>query len=59
MTFVALRLTNEVSPLSVIAVNVVLVLGLGLGLGHRVGLGLGVDYSLFPVSRFREETHVS
>jgi RND superfamily putative drug exporter len=44
-TFLLLRLVNMVLPLSVFAVS--LVIGLGLG--------LAVDYSLFLVSRFREE----
>ena len=45
LTFTGLRLANEVEPMSVFAVN--LVTGLGLG--------LAIDYSLFMVSRFREE----
>jgi uncharacterized membrane protein YdfJ with MMPL/SSD domain len=45
-TFVLLRLVNEVEPMSVFAIN--LITGLGLG--------LAIDYSLFMVSRFREET---
>lgn len=45
VTFLVLRLINSVLPLSVFALN--LVIGLGLG--------LAVDYSLFLVSRFREE----
>jgi uncharacterized membrane protein YdfJ with MMPL/SSD domain len=44
-TFAVLRLVNDVLPLSVFALN--LVIGLGLG--------LAVDYSLFLVWRFREE----
>ncbi|MDQ3589839.1 MAG: MMPL family transporter [Actinomycetota bacterium] len=45
-TFLGLRLvTTEITPLSVYAVN--LVTGLGLG--------LAIDYSLFIVSRYREE----
>lgn len=44
-TFLALRLVNEVTGLSIFAVN--LVTGLGLG--------LAIDYSLFIVFRFREE----
>jgi uncharacterized membrane protein YdfJ with MMPL/SSD domain len=44
-TFAALRAFNVALPLSVFALN--LVIGLGLG--------LAVDYSLFLVSRFREE----
>lgn len=43
--FGALRLVNAALPLSVFALN--LVIGLGLG--------LAVDYSLFLVSRYREE----
>ncbi|HMK98532.1 MAG TPA: MMPL family transporter, partial [Acidimicrobiales bacterium] len=45
VTFLVLRLINEALPLSVFALN--LVIGLGLG--------LSVDYTLFLVSRFREE----
>src|SRR3954452_22190932 len=44
-TFVGLRLVNDVSELSVFAIN--LVTGLGLG--------LAIDWSLFMVSRYREE----
>jgi len=44
-TFALLRAVNVALPLSVFALN--LVIGLGLG--------LAVDYSLFLVSRFREE----
>lgn len=44
-TFLVLRLINGVLPLSVFALN--LVIGLGLG--------LAIDYSLFIVSRYREE----
>jgi uncharacterized membrane protein YdfJ with MMPL/SSD domain len=44
-SFVGLRLINEVEPMSVFAIN--LITGLGLG--------LAIDYSLFMVSRFREE----
>ncbi len=44
-TFLGLRLINEAAPLSVFALN--LVIGLGLG--------LAIDYSLFIVSRYREE----
>jgi uncharacterized membrane protein YdfJ with MMPL/SSD domain len=45
MTFLALQLANEVTDLSVFALN--LVTGLGLG--------LAIDWSLFMVSRYREE----
>jgi uncharacterized membrane protein YdfJ with MMPL/SSD domain len=44
-SFLGLRLINEVQPLSVFAVNLVIALG----------LGLAIDYSLFIVSRYREE----
>ena len=45
LTFFGLRIAVEVHPLSVFALN--LVTGLGLG--------LAIDYSLFIVSRWREE----
>ncbi len=41
----AMRLLHEVEPLSVLSINVV----------TGLGLGLAIDYSLFVVSRFREE----
>jgi uncharacterized membrane protein YdfJ with MMPL/SSD domain len=44
-TFLCLRLVNEATLLSIYALN------LGVGLG----LGLAIDYSLFIVSRYREE----
>jgi RND superfamily putative drug exporter len=44
-SFLGLRVLNEVQPLSVFAVNLVIALG----------LGLAIDYSLFIVSRYREE----
>ncbi len=44
-TFSILRLVNEAVPLSVFAIN----------LTAALGLGLSIDYSLFVVSRFREE----
>jgi putative drug exporter of the RND superfamily len=44
-TLFALRLLNSVTPVSIFAVNLTTVLG----------LGLAIDYSLFIVSRFREE----
>ena len=44
-TFLAMRAANAVEPMSVFALN--LIIGLGLG--------LAIDYSLFVVSRFREE----
>ncbi|MBA2637773.1 MAG: MMPL family transporter [Solirubrobacterales bacterium] len=44
-TFLGLRLINEVTLLSIFALN----------LSVALGLGLSIDYSLFVVSRFREE----
>ncbi|MDX6720289.1 MAG: putative drug exporter of the superfamily [Solirubrobacteraceae bacterium] len=44
-TFLGLRIVNEVMPLSIFALN--LTIGLGLG--------LAIDYSLFVLSRYREE----
>jgi putative drug exporter of the RND superfamily len=44
-TFLLMRIANGVEPMSVFAIN--LITGLGLG--------LAIDYSLFVVSRFREE----
>ena len=44
-TFLLMRGVNELEPMSVFALN--LIIGLGLG--------LAIDYSLFIVSRFREE----
>ncbi|MEA2473250.1 MAG: putative drug exporter of the superfamily, partial [Thermoleophilaceae bacterium] len=49
LTFLALRAISEVVGLSIFALN--LVTGLGLG--------LAIDYSLFMVSRYREEIAVS
>ncbi len=45
VTFAALRVVNEFAGMSTFAIN--LITGLGLG--------LAIDYSLFMVSRFREE----
>jgi putative drug exporter of the RND superfamily len=45
LAFVVLRLVNQVAGLSIFAVNLV----------TGVGLGLGIDYSLFILSRYREE----
>ena len=45
VTFALMRVVNEIEPMSVFAIN--LITGLGLG--------LSIDYSLFMVSRFREE----
>ncbi|MDQ3676446.1 MAG: MMPL family transporter [Actinomycetota bacterium] len=44
-TFLGLRLVDEATPLSIFALN------LAIGLG----LGLSIDYSLFVLSRYREE----
>ena len=44
-TFLLLRLANEVVSVSVFAIN----------LTTGLGLGLAIDYSLFVVSRYREE----
>ncbi len=44
-SFLVMRLVNTVEPMSIYALN--LITGLGLG--------LAIDYSLFMVSRFREE----
>jgi uncharacterized membrane protein YdfJ with MMPL/SSD domain len=44
-SLVAMRAINEVVPLTVLAINVVTALG----------LGLAIDYSLFILSRYREE----
>src|ERR671930_1495090 len=44
-TFFALRIVSSVTDLSVFALNVV----------TGLGLGLAIDYSLFTVSRYREE----
>ncbi|MFV2111485.1 MMPL family transporter [Micromonospora sp. LOL_025] len=43
--FVAVRLVNMVTDVSVFAINVITL----------IGLGMAVDYALFVVSRFREE----
>jgi uncharacterized membrane protein YdfJ with MMPL/SSD domain len=44
-TFLALRIANEVVDVSIFALN----------LTTGLGLGLAIDYSLFVVSRYREE----
>ncbi|HWT25803.1 MAG TPA: MMPL family transporter [Solirubrobacteraceae bacterium] len=44
-TFLALRLASELSSVSIFALNV----------ATGLGLGLAIDYSLFIVSRYREE----
>ena len=48
-TFFALRIVSSFTDLSVFALNLVIALG----------LGLAIDYSLFMVSRYREEAAVS
>ena len=45
ITFLLLRLIDQFTGLSIFAVNLV----------SGMGLGLGIDYSLFVVSRYREE----
>jgi uncharacterized membrane protein YdfJ with MMPL/SSD domain len=45
VTFLLLRLIDQLAGLSIFAVNLV----------TGVGLGLGIDYSLFVLSRYREE----
>jgi RND superfamily putative drug exporter len=45
LTFLALRAVDQFAPLSVFALNLV----------SGMGLGLGIDYSLFVLSRYREE----
>lgn len=45
--FLVTRLLTEVVPISQYAINIITLLG----------LGLAIDYSLFMVSRFREELH--
>ncbi len=45
LAFVGLRVVNQFTGLSIFAVNLV----------TGVGLGLGIDYSLFILSRYREE----
>jgi len=45
VTFLGLRLVNDLTPVSVFALNIV----------SGMGLGLGIDYSLFVVYRYREE----
>jgi putative drug exporter of the RND superfamily len=48
VTFFALRIVSSVTDLSVFALNIV----------TGLGLGLAIDYSLFMVSRYREEAAV-
>jgi len=45
LTFILLRLIDQVAGVSVFAVNLV----------TGMGLGLGIDYSLFVLARYREE----
>ncbi len=45
LTFLALRLVDQFTPLSVFSLNLV----------SGMGLGLGIDYSLFVLYRYREE----
>ncbi len=45
LTFLVLRVVDQFAGLSIFAVNLV----------TGVGLGLGIDYSLFVLSRYREE----
>jgi RND superfamily putative drug exporter len=45
VTFALIRIVNVVEPMSIFALNLII----------GMGLGLAIDYSLFVVSRFREE----
>jgi RND superfamily putative drug exporter len=45
LSFLAIRAVNQVNPMSIYALNLI----------NGLGLGLAIDYSLFMVSRFREE----
>ncbi len=45
VTFALMRVVNTIEPMSVFAINLI----------TGAGLGLAIDYSLFVVSRFREE----
>jgi uncharacterized membrane protein YdfJ with MMPL/SSD domain len=45
LSFLAIRIVNQVNPMSIYALNLI----------NGLGLGLAIDYSLFMVSRFREE----
>lgn len=45
LAFLGLRVVNEITPLSVFALNLI----------SGMGLGLGIDYSLFVLYRYREE----
>jgi uncharacterized membrane protein YdfJ with MMPL/SSD domain len=45
LTFLVLRFVDQLTPISVFSLNLV----------TGMGLGLGIDYSLFVLSRYREE----
>ena len=45
ISFLAIRGVNQINPMSIYALNLI----------NGLGLGLAIDYSLFMVSRFREE----
>jgi putative drug exporter of the RND superfamily len=45
ISFLAIRGINQLNPMSIYALNLI----------NGLGLGLAIDYSLFMVSRFREE----
>ncbi len=45
VSFLALRVVDQFTPISVFALNLI----------SGMGLGLGIDYSLFVLSRYREE----
>jgi len=45
VTFLVLRVVDQITPISVFALNLV----------SGMGLGLGIDYSLFVLYRYREE----
>jgi uncharacterized membrane protein YdfJ with MMPL/SSD domain len=45
LSFLVVRGVNQVNPMSIYALNLI----------NGLGLGLAIDYSLFMVSRFREE----
>ena len=45
LSFLAIRAVNQINPMSIFSLNLI----------NGLGLGLAIDYSLFMVSRFREE----
>ena len=45
LTFLGLRVVNQITPVSIFSLNLV----------SGMGLGLGIDYSLFVLYRYREE----